>query len=323
MTSFNVFPDESGFPDLNTKIKYMHQTFIGSQDHVIKKHLEKNELSVHSKTEKDIDHNMTIDTSREPIIFTKDLDTEINKYRLEGNGSLNFDMWPNGNYRYGLSSIKIINKEILDENDYFYLEIAGQRVDEFQIFDTEKSDEITFGITSNGNYFPGLIHHHIRIVYKNIGQHNGNPPEIGLKKKFKVQYTLIPLMHGPITHEGIMIQHYSNYWDQKTVLKNDIYTYRFYMNHPIFKIDVYTQNEVSQGIKLNINGEQFALYLTKLSPKHWQIIFGEDYHHTINFSRIDNCRFECNEDPGNIRYDAKSCQIYRICNEMFGLAFSK
>lgn len=325
-----VNPDENGFPDFKTKIECMHQLFYGGQDSAIKKHLEKKEKNLisvdfqsaqYKSTPEYIEYNMEIDKSREPIICEKDIEIEPSRTSWLNNNT--FDMWPHGNHRYGLSTIKILNKEILDENDLFQMEIGNQRIDEIQFFGNEKPDELTFGMTSNGNFIPGLIWHDIKMIYKNIGEYNGMKPVAGIKKIFKLQYTLIPLMPGPIAYEGIMIQHYPNYYDQETKLHNGKYIHRINMNHPAFVIDLYTQNEVSEVIKLNIHGGQFTLDLTKLSPKHWQLKFGDDYDHTLNFSRIDNCIFECNEDMGRIRYNAKLCQIYRIYSEMFGLAFSK
>ncbi len=320
------FPDESGFPDFKTKMEYMHQQFYGGQDDAIKRHLEKkekNEMTVYSadspERKKNIKYTMEIDKSKEPIICEKDINIETPRYNY-----IYIDMWPDGNHRYGLSTIKILNKEMLDENDYFQMEIGGQRIDEFQIFDTNNSDELTFGITSNGNFFPGLIRHDIKLIYKNLDEYKPvDKPEIRIKKTLKLQYTLIPLLPGPIAYECIMIQNYGNYYDQETVLKNGKYIHRINMNHPAFVIDLYTQNEVSEVIKLNIHGGQFTIDLTKLSPKHWQLKFGDDYDHTLNFSRIDNCIFECNEDMGRIRYNAKLCQIYHVYSELFGLAFSK
>lgn len=295
-------------------VQALHDLFYGPQDRHIDEHIK-------NASELDQSH-IKIDTTRQIIIRQVMLTTTLQPWHKDGyyKSCILIDPWIHGNDRYGITKIRIINKQIIDENDIFWIEIGSQNFNTVDFYDGVNSDELEFDITSNGNIFPGLIHHtfylyHKRLIYEEHKQ-----------KSFQFEYTLVPLINGPIKlTSGIMVRNISDY-NNSPICVDGIHKGRFSINHPVFQIDFYTEHEVSEESGGNLMIDNYiTLPLTKISNKNWRIKFADvnDYKHTVNFSKIYSSQIVFGEDAGHIKYRAKVCDIYRICNEMAGLAFSK
>lgn len=273
-------------------LQEIHEKYYGAQDKAIDAI-----LSLKPDT-------LEIDETRTPITKIITLDKNC------------IDLWPDGREagkRYAITNIKVINYHDIEIGDAFELQIGGQRFHKMFIICKEDIQPDLFSFFHYQDLIPGLIYHNLRINYNNYNDDK--------KKEFRIEYTLVPIKEFREGFNQIVLN------TQFTGL-DTCNPVRLQFNHPVYELNVYTEKEVLEGY-LDIDGV-YKLPLTKVSENHWRITFQElvenrflENRTTLNFTRIYDSYIGFSENPDGISVVANTIHVYRIYNDMAGLAFTK
>jgi hypothetical protein len=82
-----------------------------------------------------------------------------------------------------------------------------------------------------------------------------------------------------------------------------------------------SEKPISNLIFMPDENIEYILTFTQIDENKWELYFGDN---TINLSRIDDPLIKYESHSGNNLYIfVKSLNIGRLCNNMYGIAFSK